>query len=1724
MIGKQPGNGSRLIGATVIVAIVLLIAVSAVAFLRVFPAEPFVKVPPPVQTFDATPMQKAMTPGRVGEQQTRILSFGSRFMGQPGAYKCEQYIRQAFDAAGLEVYSHGLQSVAANSDTREIYRVSLRDDGTEELIQLDDVEIYPFLPNHTQPMVTPDSGISGPLIVLDSETLRGSTDLSGCIGLIDCRDEKIDQMFGFDWVRYARLGVKALIVAHPEGLKAIPWYRVAAQRNGMVSSIPVNYVRLAAGKEIFKHTGEVIHLKVKTRFVNTENTTIVGVLRAEQPADEALIIASAYDARSILPDSAPGSIQAVTPAVQLQLLQGLLPYRESLRRDVIFISFGSSMMSEDGLNNLLRILHKNFEPPRLNPFLAALGLQDMRSMRAGKDALGERRIRPVVDRQKHNDKRFAVVEDVLAAFEDEMFIADRDRTEVVLATMNDDARALFIEQFSYVMDTIVLGLSEPKLQAKIAFERLPTKNTDSDVFQRYLVAKRAYDEASSAAGYSVLNLLKSKPGFVRDHLVRARCLDRFRELRAHHLGKRKQLEEEVAIVGLFDRYRQVGVVEPKIVPGFNDSEREETLSLHADYRARKSTLDAVVGIFRTAGRRIGSGRSVTFVAPADRNHGSTVASHVSPSPVMLTTDMWTKYGYPTYLLVSFGRREAYRRMCDPVELPFMREMDSLRGTFAVLGETVLSMAHGNGTLEPVPFKEWIDMDFGGQVLVSNVGQSIVPNYPLKHALVACRSQEREAQFSFPGYYRSLMLVADVYGRYELPHDAADFPVWRRVYGLGFTHTPVAVGYGDDGMIRFMKDESEDGQRLFKSVNLSMGNRRAIMNVSVVTFRASAITVLDLTNPQTMKDYTSVDMISQHGLVPFQKECRFQGLGLDTSYLEPDQRFFVKLQSGAPGNELTKMTRAFMLGIHDDSTLDPEKEIDGDGYLVADFPFLLNVPAEVARSMAYVNGRRLALQDRYGMTDERTGEYHRKCLARLEESGKPGLPPADATKAARAAVTYATLNHPVIRESVMEAVLGVLWYLALLVPFVFFFEKLVFCFPDVRKQIAAQSGIFLVVFTLLRILHPAFQMVRSSIMILLGFVIILISSGITILFSSKFRENLEELREKQGKVSAAEINTLGVMGTAFMLGLNNMHRRKMRTGLTCGTLTLITFVMICFTSVQDDLVDEATAMGKAIWQGMLVKRETFLPLSEAEVFAFREKYGDRYDVCERRIVVGEESWYDRQRYNPELTAVREMGGVKRQVAFDSLLQLNHNDPLQRQVKFLTSPRWFTEASDQDGDAVCPVLIPDAMASDIGVSIEAVNASPVPISINNRQFEVIGIFESESLDALRDLDGLDILPFDIENMALVVRPRDVSGGNVIIAEDDDPRIPASRIVITPVRRLFENVPHGNTRIVSVAISMPDAGYKEAKDAIDQFLEQTGEPLYYGLDGIAYKGKRTREVSLAGLVDLIIPLIIAGMTVLNTMRGSVYERRNEIFVYNAVGIAPRFVFFIFFAEAFVYVVVGSVLGYVLSQGTGRILTVLDMTGGLNMTFTSISTIYASLTIGVATFASTYFPARSAMEISAPAEDAGWALPEPEEDLLSFDLPFSFRAQGRIAILAFFDRYLQDHGEGSAGRFFAGSPEMAVQESDGGYVPQVTTTIWLKPFDLAVSQRMTISIPDDPETGQYKAHIAMERLSGTRESWMRLNRGFVALVRRHFLHWRAVTPEQIAEMFEEAKERLKA
>jgi hypothetical protein len=140
-----------------------------------------------------------------------------------------------------------------------------------------------------------------------------------------------------------------------------------------------------------------------------------------------------------------------------------------------------------------------------------------------------------------------------------------------------------------------------------------------------------------------------------------------------------------------------------------------------------------------------------------------------------------------------------------------------------------------------------------------------------------------------------------------------------------------------------------------------------------------------------------------------------------------------------------------------------------------------------------------------------------------------------------------------------------------------------------------------------------------------------------------------------------------------------------------------------------------------------------------------------------------------------------------------------------------------------------------------------------------------------------------------------------------------------------------------------------------------------------------------------------------------------------------------------------------------------------------------------------------------------------------MSFNLPFTFTPHDRVAVISYFHRWLDSNGEGGSGPFFCAPPEPTLERA-GGLVPGMTTTVWLKPFDLGVSQRLEITLPVDPQTGEFIATIRLVRLSGSSAAWARAVTPFLAILRKQFLTWRAARPEERADMYQEGMALLTA
>jgi hypothetical protein len=202
--------------------------------------------------------------------------------------------------------------------------------------------------------------------------------------------------------------------------------------------------------------------------------------------------------------------------------------------------------------------------------------------------------------------------------------------------------------------------------------------------------------------------------------------------------------------------------------------------------------------------------------------------------------------------------------------------------------------------------------------------------------------------------------------------------------------------------------------------------------------------------------------------------------------------------------------------------------------------------------------------------------------------------------------------------------------------------------------------------------------------LVPLLVFLLSLVVTLMISGKFQQVIKSIRAKEGAVEGADVNRGGVIGTAFMLGLNNMRRRKVRTGLTCVTLVLITFVMICFTSVSTNLVDVEYPTGKAPSNGIVRRDPNFMPISDVEMQNIRQVYGLDYPVAVQYWLVGGASAI--AKLNTSINIDREytvgVQKISKRSLVNAAVTMQWNEPHFSGIdKYLkTNKGWFPQPPD------------------------------------------------------------------------------------------------------------------------------------------------------------------------------------------------------------------------------------------------------------------------------------------------------------------------------------------------------------------------------------------------------------------------------------------------------------
>jgi hypothetical protein len=439
----------------------------------------------------------------------------------------------------------------------------------------------------------------------------------------------------------------------------------------------------------------------------------------------------------------------------------------------------------------------------------------------------------------------------------------------------------------------------------------------------------------------------------------------------------------------------------------------------------------------------------------------------------------------------------------------------------------------------------------------------------------------------------------------------------------------------------------------------------------------------------------------------------------------------------------------------------------------------------------------------------------------------------------------------------------------------------------------------------------------------------------------------------------------------------------------------------------------------------------------------------------------------------------------------------------------------------------ILLPDTLARQL--EIDPALPAEVQVLLWGIPFTVAGIFSAERMEQRVDLDGETLTPVTFPGET----PMELSEVEMEALESgEDVRAFQSRYqhaawgstVILPYRTVLSA--GGSPK--SVAVGGPPEGFTQAR--LHALGDRFGLSLFSGEAGGAFLYNASDAIRYSGLPNILVPLLIAALIVLNTMIGSVYERRREISIYTSVGLAPSHVAFLFVAEALAFAVLSTVSGYLLAQSAATLLGGTALWQGITVNYSSLAGVAAMVLVILVVLASVFYPARVAAQIAIPDVNRTWTLPQASGDRLEVALPFLMRFQERRSIGAFLNAYLSAHQGVSHGTFATESVALrqtcrrnALPSAAEGNCLELTARMWLAPFDFGIMQRVHFAFcAAAEEPGYLEIRGTIQRLAGESNLWRRANRTLLLDLRRQLLLWRSLdgaTQRRYAESFESAQ-----
>ncbi len=880
------------------------------------------------------------------------------------------------------------------------------------------------------------------------------------------------------------------------------------------------------------------------------------------------------------------------------------------------------------------------------------------------------------------------------------------------------------------------------------------------------------------------------------------------------------------------------------------------------------------------------------------------------------------------------------------------------------------------------------------------------------------------------------------------------------------------------------------------------NRR-FMETDLVMFASSGTTVFNLLEPRTFRHLTKADVLDgRREAEPshwFMSRLDTWSSIITTVFLEPGTPFKMML------SDTVLRRKSILLNAS-------EQRPTGSGYEVADTPRLLRSEYQVARDMWALLAPRIDHLEQRGVFNER--------IRALEQDGQAALRTAEAAlgdyaydrfaAASARAWALAVRVYEDVERTQKDILYGVLFYIALFVPFAFCLERLLFAYANIYKRILAFSLILAVLVAVIYNVHPAFQLAYSPMVVILAFFIMGLSLVVTLIIFFRFEQEMANLQSRARLSSAGEISRWRAFVAAFLLGVSNLRRRPVRTALTCVTLVLLTFTIMSFTSAKSMRRHARILYSpQAAYQGFLLKNTNWASLPPEAFEAIANAFSGNGRAVPRAWLEAEDA---------TRTGVVPLRAGGRNAEALGLMGLAYAEPQVSGLDaILVGGRWFDETER------FAALLPERLA--VGLGIDPRRPEGQRVALWGMDFAVTGVFSGKLLQERLDLDGEPLTPVSFSReVSGELTEEEVealeTGEDVREFQSRYQHAPGDLTVIVPYPTLM--AAGGSLKAVAVRQDADQPVRMAAQDLIDRFGlallggEPEGTFLYHASDTMSY----------SGVPNIIIPLGISIFIVLNTMISSVYERKREIAVYTSVGLAPSHVSFLFIAEALAFGVLSVVFGYLLAQTTAKLFAETVLWSGITVNYSSLAGVAAMVLVIAVVLLSAIYPSKVAGDIAIPDVNRSWTLPEARGNTLTLVLPFLMTYREQTSVGGFLFNYFEGHFDVSHGTFSTSHidlkficetlPGLAGSAAD---CPQAVCElpeclnlmcrVWLAPFDFGIMQRVELRFaPAREEPGFLEIDVRLTRESGESNAWRRINHGFLLAVRRQLLIWRSLDP----------------